>query len=188
MEIKSSVFDLSSGNITINQSGLTIYGGNFEVKNKKNESKLYFDSSDGELAINGRINATSGKIGGWSIDNNGNLVSKEEASGQYRYSYELKLNSRVDTEGRSGLVFLVNNIDYFSLEPDRMSSSWGNKYRSGKVRLGNYRIEPEPEISRTNTVRHVFEMGGGNEIYFYMDSQGVLFIYNSRLGTNCSIG
>lgn len=143
LEMKSSVFDLSADNITINKSGLFINGGKFIIRDSSNISKLYFDGSDGQLTIDGKINTTSGKIGGWSIKE-----TELASTGTYKETnFEVSLKSSGDN---IGLLCKGDDEVLFSLSPVRDSYD-NSKFFSGSAIFSYYRqifVNSNESISR----------------------------------------
>lgn len=58
--ITADIFSLTSTKVILDNNGITINGGNFDVKNSSGTSGLYFNSSDQELYLNGSLVSTSG--------------------------------------------------------------------------------------------------------------------------------
>ncbi len=97
---------VNASKLSFDASGLHIKNGGFEIRNKDNTRVLYADTN-GNLTLNGKVNATSGTIGGFTIEENtlsGGGVTLYASSGIIRSEYG---TNRTDIH-RSSLLFYEN--------------------------------------------------------------------------------
>lgn len=144
--IKTSLFNLNSDNIIVNSNGLTVKGGDFVIKDKKNVSQLYFDNDTGELSLSGVLKQSGGtdycKIG---------------FDGSYNGFYYYHPKRSKDTEifkiwpgyvkgEYSGVIISVDGSISFSkdIKPDVGNSyssvlkiEYNNSFMDGKWNLGS---------------------------------------------------
>lgn len=140
---------LTTTKFVMDKNGLHIKGGGFDIANNAGTKVLSADSS-GNLTMTGTINATSGKIGNFSLDN-GNLTTQyrtSESAPSYIVlnadsvelfrsgsfcditSYEISVGSEIGIitiNGGTGTVTVPRTVICETIESGFISCSYGNE-------------------------------------------------------------
>lgn len=140
---------------TIDDSGITVYDGKINILNKSG-TKVFFADNDGNLTLQGKISASSGKIGGWTIDST-KLYNGETGmatSGDYVfYAGKNNQGNRVFSVSQSGELIASNATITGDVCATKLTATQEGKIANwtiaqdalsgGKLILtkGNYRME-----------------------------------------------